>query len=386
MKSDILLVGFILSSLFMGFPLSIVHADGEGADASSNVTTNTNEKKEFTLIALDADMEIAPGKVVRTWTFNGTMPAPTLRVTEGDDVTVHFINKTPVPHTIHFHGNHDDEDDGVSPQILPGASYTYNFIADPAGALMYHCHGFPTSLHIRMGMYGILIVDPKDSEVLKPAREFALVYSEFDPVNPLAFEAKYYPVNGYFDQYMHHNALEARQYENLRFYVINIGTTIPYSFHPHGAIFKVYQSGLPSNDPIDAQTIEIGPGNAAIVESSWKYPGTFLFHSHGFQEEHGSMGELHIMDSTPEESMLTESVSMIDWQYNLQKQLQKPVIITYGEDSEVHVGGEILSTDSPSLLVYGISANEYWILPTVVLSGSGAAAVLVALFLRSKRS
>jgi hypothetical protein len=234
-------------------------------------------------------------------------------------------------------------------------------------------------------MYGILIVDPKDPEVLKPAREFALVYSEFDPVNPLAFEAKYYPVNGYFDQYMHH-PLEARQYEDVRFYVINIGTTVPYSFHLHGKVFKVYQSGLVSNDPIDAQTMEIGPGNAAIVEANWKYAGTFLFHSHGFQEEHGSMGEIHIMSSTQEDSKLTESISMIDWQYDLQKMLQKPEIIEYDQGAEAHVGGEILSTDSPSLLVYGMSVNEYWILPTMLVSGSGAAAILVALFLRSKRS
>ena len=67
------------------------------ATTSSNSTT-TPTRKEYTLIAQDAELEIAPGKVVKTWTFNGTMPGPPLIFTEGDNVTVKFINKTPIPH------------------------------------------------------------------------------------------------------------------------------------------------------------------------------------------------------------------------------------------------------------------------------------------------
>lgn len=192
----------------------------------------TPAHKEFTLVAQEVELEVSPGERVKAWTFNGTMPGPVLRVTEGDDVTVHFINKTPMAHTIHFHGNHDDESDGVLPQVLPGQTYTYNFVAEPAGALMYHCHAYPTSLHIRMGMYGALIVDPKEP-VLKPAREFALVLGEFDPENQENFVAKYYPVNGYTDQYMGENSLHVKQNQLTRFYVVNMGTTIPYSFHLH---------------------------------------------------------------------------------------------------------------------------------------------------------
>jgi len=299
---------------------------GQVSSASPS-TTIPPSKKEFTLIAQDVDLQIAPGEVVRAWTFNGTMPGPTLRYTEGDNVTIHFINNTPLAHTVHFHGNHDELNDGVNPQILPGQNYTYNFIADPAGAFMYHCHAYPTSLHIRMGMYGAIIVDPKD-QVLKPAREFALVLSEFDPKNQDNFVAKYYPVNGYADQYMGENALQVKQNELVRFYVINIGTTIPYSFHLHSTIFQVYQSGLVTNTPIDAQTIELGPGNAAIVEASWKSPGTYMFHSHGFLEERGNMGAIHV--SSEDDSMLAKSISMIQSQYDLQKSLQNSTVIDYG--------------------------------------------------------
>ena len=192
-----------------------------------------NNNKEITLVAEDAELEIAPGKRVKTWTFNGTVPAPTLRFTEGDNVTIHFINKSPVPHTIHFHGNHDDKNDGVIPQIMPNQTYTYNIIAEPAGALMYHCHAPPTSLHIRMGMYGALIVDPKDKpQLLQPAKEFVMVMSEFNEKDQMAFDADYYLINGYADQYMH-NALEINQDDTIRLYLINIGTTIPAPFHLH---------------------------------------------------------------------------------------------------------------------------------------------------------
>lgn len=320
----------LIASAVAGTLLSVSSMNSSDKTVASGIAGSVH--REYTLVAEDAELEIALDAVVKSWTFNGTMPGPALRFTEGDNVTIHFINKTPLIHTVHFHGNHDEKNDGVTPQIMPGENYTYNFIADPAGAFMYHCHAFPTSLHIRMGMYGSIIVDPKDSEVLKPAKEFALVLSEFDPENQDDLVAKYYPVNGYVDQYMGENALQVKQDELVRFYVINIGTTIPYSFHLHSTVFKVYQSGLPSNSPIDAQTIEIGPGNAAIVEASWKSPGTYMFHSHGFMEERGNMGSIQVL---PDESgePLSRSVSMIDWQYELQKELQKPTVLDYGNFS-----------------------------------------------------
>jgi plastocyanin len=125
-----------------------------------------------------------------------------------------------------------------------------------------------------------------------------------------------------------------RQNELVRFYVINMGTTIPYAFHLHSTIFKAYQSGLPSNEPIDAQTIEIGPGNAAIIEARWRWEGNYLFHTHGFQEEHGNMGEIRVVaeNDTTVEKVDGRSVSMIDWQYELQKSLQKPVVAEYSDE------------------------------------------------------
>jgi nitrite reductase (NO-forming) len=328
--------------------------------------------RQITLEAEDADVEIAPGKRVKVWTFNGTVPAPTIRLSEGENVTIKFINKSPIPHTIHFHGNHDDTNDGVVPQIMPNETYLYNITGDPAGALMYHCHAPPTSLHIRMGMYGALIVDPKDKP-LPPAMEFVMVMSEYDLEDQLGFEADYYLINGYADKYMR-NPLTINHGDLIRLYLINMGTTIPYPFHLHSTTFLAYPSGLWGNEPQQVQTISIAPGDASIVEAKWKYPGTYLFHSHGIQEERGNMGQINVIGTsgtygdknvkgdvhhdgnlnansttiTNEHSSnasvpLTESVSMFDWQYELQKKLQKPQVINYTEEQPDLHGKDALS-------------------------------------------
>jgi nitrite reductase (NO-forming) len=341
----------------------------EGRSVLGSETQDKMPHKEFTMIAEDATMEISPGERVKVWTFNGTVPGPTLRFTEGDNVTIHFINKAPMAHTLHLHGTHDSKNDGAFPLILPNQTYNYNFIAEPAGSFLYHCHAPPTSLHIRMGMYGSLIIDPKDSVILKPAREYALVLSEFDPEHPDSFIPKYYPVNGYADQYIENNSLVARQNELVRFYISNIGTTIPFSFHLHSTIFKVYPSGQISNKPIDVQTISISPGDAIIVEAIWKYPGTYLVHSHGIQEERGNMGEIDIIpesknsvsympagttttNSSYLEPVTNKSISMIDWQYQMQKKLQKPLISNSGMEEAEHA-----ATSAKAEVVSNISRN-----------------------------
>ena len=371
-------------------------AQSNNNNMSSKLNPASNPNRQITLVAEDAEIEIAPGKRVKTWTFNGTVPAPTIRLTEDENVTIKFINKSPIPHTIHFHGNHDDTADGVLPQVMPNQTYLYNITGEPAGALMYHCHAPPTSLHIRMGMYGALIVDPKEKP-LPPAKELVMVMSEYDLEDQLGFEADYYLINGYADQYMR-NPITINHGELLRMYIINIGTTIPAPFHLHSTTFMAYPSGLLDNEPQHVQTIPIAPGDASIVEAKWKYPGTYLFHAHGIQEERGNMGQINVIgtsgtydgdknvvegsssssngggdggggsmqgggghqisnssntlashslptndsssNTSSSSSALTETVSMFDWQYELQKRLQKPQVINYSQQEIEEEGGE----------------------------------------------
>jgi nitrite reductase (NO-forming) len=333
---------------------------------SSNHTAikdgDNNSSKLITLVTEDVEIDIASGERVKAWTFNGTVPGPTIRLAEGENVTIKYINKSPIPHTIHFHGNHDDINDGVIPQVMPGQTYLYNITGEPAGALMYHCHAPPTSLHIRMGMYGALIVDPVDKQKVAPAKEFVMVMGEYSLKNQMGLEADYYTINGYADQYMH-NPLEINHQDLMRIYLINLGTTIPASFHLHSTTFLTYPSGLWDNLPIHSQTVSVAPGDASIVEAKWKYPGTYLFHAHGIQEEKGNMGQIKVIgqpdpsegvnssagnttSSTPANpnlqqqsnnisEPLTKSVSMFDWQYELQKKLQNPIVVSQSDNKGI---------------------------------------------------
>ena len=89
--------------------------------------------REYTLTATDAELEVAPGVFFPAWTYNGTVPGPVIRATEGDILRVHFVNGGSHPHTIHFHGIHPANMDGVFEIVEPGGRFTYEFEARPAG-------------------------------------------------------------------------------------------------------------------------------------------------------------------------------------------------------------------------------------------------------------
>ena len=312
--------------------------------------------RDYTLIAENANIEVAKGVTAKVWTYNGTVPGPTLRFNEGDNVTIRFVNKTPYSHTIHFHGSHNSANDGVIPQVLPGKQYIYNFTAEEAGLFMYHCHAFPTTEHVRMGMYGALIVDPVHHH-MDPAREYLFVLSELDPANPLANFTQFYPINGYADQYME-EPIRVVKNETARFYVIGIGGVLQSPFHIHSTLFKVWQSGILWNAPHWAQTHLVANGDTAIIEAKWNEPGRYLFHVHGIQEERGSMAFLDVLDndtqikSIEKPSNMPGSKSMIGWQEEHTKSLERPKLTQYDNlegaslpPSSTHSGHDMGSGD-----------------------------------------
>src|SRR5690606_16961819 len=89
--------------------------------------------REYEFVAVDREIEIAPGVYFPAWTFNGQVPGPTIRATEGDRVRIRFLNQGSHPHTIHFHGWHHPDMDGSMPehQVMPGGEFVYEFDADP---------------------------------------------------------------------------------------------------------------------------------------------------------------------------------------------------------------------------------------------------------------
>jgi nitrite reductase (NO-forming) len=313
-----------------------------GSDSNANKDNNNNKTisssnqiqqqlasaphtREYTLIAENTTLEIAPGLRVAAWTYNGTIPGPTITATEGDRVIVHFINKTPLPHTVHLHGDHPSDMDGVFEIVPPNGSYTYDFIAQPAGALAYHCHVPPVMQHVRMGLYGAFIVYPKTP--LPPAREYVLVDGEYDTQNQLNPLPEYYFFNGYAEQYQLH-PLPVKTNETVRIYLINMGMSPAYGMHIHGTLFSAIPSGIWGNPPFKVQSWELASGNTAILEAKWPWPGKYTFHFHGIPEERGAMGYFNVTDAPAnavdgKDVAIKKTINMNDWQMNLTKTLQK---------------------------------------------------------------
>lgn len=134
--------------------------------------------------------EIVPGVKVHAFTYNGTYPGPEIRVPEGDWVEVVFTNKTPEFHTIHWHGillanEMDGVPNGTQWGTGPGQTFRYLFRAQPVGTHFYHCHNM-TNLHVQAGMFGALIIEPRNPKddlvqrVFPYQREYTLLLNEID--------------------------------------------------------------------------------------------------------------------------------------------------------------------------------------------------------------
>ena len=318
----------ILAVVSIGASLGLIFVDSQIPLQSfaDDQSVHTPTTRTFTVVAEDTTIEIAPDVRVEAWTYNGTIPGPTLRATEGDRVIINFINNGKLPHTMHFHGDHNEKNDGVFQEVLPGESYTYDFIAEPSGVFMYHCHVMPVSAHVRNGLYGAFIVDPKEG--VEPAREYVLVKGEYDLEDQETWTPDYVFFNGYADQYWS-NPLPAKTDELVRLYYVDMGAIPAFGFHIHGAIFETFVSGIWENEPIKTQTWEVGPGNAAIFEAKWKEPGRYLFHLHGVPEEKGTMAYFNVQDPSPDATdgidvAINQSIYMWEWQKQIAQELQNP--------------------------------------------------------------
>ncbi len=254
--------------------------------------------REYTIIAQDKEIEIAPGIFFPAWTYNGRVPGPTLRCTEGDRIRIHFINAGSMPHTIHFHGIHPFEMDGVPGagpgEIGIGQDFTYEFDAEPFGCHLYHCHAIPLKRHIHKGLYGAFIVDPKEGR--PPAREFVMVMNAFD--TNFDGENEVYAVNTVGHEYAR-RPIPVKVGELVRIYLINVTEFDPInSFHLHAEFFDYYDHGTtltPTLRKVD--TIMQCQAQRGILEFTYRWPGRYMFHAHQSEfVELGWMGNLNVVE------------------------------------------------------------------------------------------
>jgi nitrite reductase (NO-forming) len=251
-------------------------------------------------------IRISEDTVVAGWTFEGDTPGPIVHCRVGDNVEFTLTNDVDIPHSMDFHAAQ------INPKVAfrsvpKGQSVTFSFKPKYAGAFMYHCGTSPVLMHIGSGMFGAIIVSPR--EPLPPAKEFVLIQNEFylaDAANGIrAFDYQKmlgtFPdlvvFNGRPNQYMK-DPIKVKVGDRVRFWVVNMGPTHACNFHVVGEQFDTVYLGAPPGSAIHGiQTWDVAPGGGMCFELVCDVPGEFPFVNHGFG--HGQKGGIGILVVEP---------------------------------------------------------------------------------------
>jgi FtsP/CotA-like multicopper oxidase with cupredoxin domain len=251
--------------------------------------------REFQIIAENTTLQLNSVVSFISWNYNGRVPGPILRATEGDRVRVVFLNKGGHAHTMHFHGDHPSEMDGVRP-VRNDTTTIYEFDAEPFGVHLYHCHIQPVTRHIGKGLYGMFIIDPPGGR--PPADEMALVMGGYDVNGDQHNEL--YAFNAIPNYYKEH-PIPIYQNQLVRLYLLNMIEFDPaVTFHLHANFFRVYPIGRTLTPTQETDVITMGTTERHILEFAYQFPGQYMFHPH--QDDIAEAGCMGLFDVIPKKS------------------------------------------------------------------------------------
>lgn len=255
---------------------------------------NGRTVREFRVEAQTSPLQLNKATSFVTWNLNGRVPGPTFRATEGDRIRIIFYNRAGHSHSLHFHGVHPAEVDGVKP-VRNNTVMIYEFDAEPYGVHLYHCHIAPVTRHIGKGLYGMFIIDPPTPR--PPADEMVLIMAGYDTNEDQKNEL--YAFNGLPHYYMDH-PIPIQQNQLVRLYVLNLIEFDPVvTFHLHANMFKVFRTGRTLEPSEETDVITMGTAERHILEFSFRYPGKFMFHPHQDAiAEAGCMGLFEVIGNT----------------------------------------------------------------------------------------
>ncbi len=252
--------------------------------------TEEDGVKVFELSAQPVRWTIIDGDepvTVTAWSYNGTVPGPMIRVTEGDQVRVVLTNNLPEATSIHWHGIPVPyEMDGMTP-VAPGESFVYEFTAPPAGSFMYHSH-ISSDKQVTVGLYAPLIVDPIEADVDAPdvdvmwmLSEWRVVEGQTFPAMPMAGgEPNYFTING--KAYPSTEKIVVKKGDTVRVRIAAIGQ-FAHPMHLHGMNFRIvaYDGvSLTPEQQIVRNTVPVQPGEVVDIEFTADNVGTWMFHCH----------------------------------------------------------------------------------------------------------
>ena len=248
--------------------------------------------KVFELTTKAVQWPILDGTTITAFTYNGTVPGPMIRVTEGDQVRIVVKNELPEATTVHWHGvevpNAMDGVPGVTQEpIEPGETFTYEFTAKPAGTFMYHSH-FEGDVQVSAGLYAPFIIDPKEPEANPPDVDKTFMISEsllrdgqtFAPMPMSGMEPNFFTING--KAFPETEELTVKKGERVRLRLIGIGQFI-HPMHLHGLPFKIIATDghpVPEAAQLTKDTVSVAPGERYDIEFVATEPGQWMLHCH----------------------------------------------------------------------------------------------------------
>ena len=274
-------------------------------------------RRYATRVVLDVEVKehtrtLSDGVSYTYWTFGDESPGSFIRVREGDLVETRLSNHpdNTLGHNIDFHGATGPGGGGEASFVAPGHSATFTWRAMRPGLYLYHCVAAPAGLHIANGMYGLILVEPKEG-LPKVDKEFYIVQGEFytegkfgergpqqfSMAKAIKEQPEYVVFNGKVGALMGSNALKMRAGEKVRLYLGNAGPSLVSSFHVVGEIFDdVYAEGGIVANQHNVQTTVVPVGGSAMVEFKVEVPGEYQFVDHSMFRafNKGAMGTLKV--------------------------------------------------------------------------------------------
>ena len=275
------------------------------------------KRKHATKVTVELEVRevvkrMADGVDYLFWTFGGEVPGLFIRVREGDLVEFHLGNhqSSKMPHNIDLHAVTGPGGGAASSFTAPGHKSQFSFKAINPGLYVYHCATAPVGMHVANGMYGLILVEPKEGLPVVD-REYYVMQGEFytkgkfgeEGLQPFDMEKAidekpgYVVFNGAVGSLVGDKALRAKVGEHVRLFVGNGGPNLLSSFHVIGEIFdKVYQEGGMKISQENVQTTLVPAGGSAIVEFGLQVPGTYILVDHSLMRafNKGALGMLKV--------------------------------------------------------------------------------------------
>jgi nitrite reductase (NO-forming) len=260
----------------------------------------------------EVEGRLADGVRYTFWTFGGHVPGKFIRIREGDLVEFHLDNHpdNKNPHNIDLHAVNGPGGGAAASLTAPGHSSVFSFKALNPGLFVYHCGTAPVVMHVGNGMYGLILVEPKDG-LPKVDREYYVMQGDFytqgrngemglqpfSMAKALDEKPDYVVFNGAAGSAVGDKALPANVGETVRLFVGDGGPNLDSSFHVIGQIFDtVYPEGNLSVATHNLQTTEIPAGGSAITEFKMVVPGTFIMVDHSLERafNRGALAQLRV--------------------------------------------------------------------------------------------